>query len=86
MAKRGGARKASNVSFGAFAQNELEGLKSLFELLIAQSQSNGKFISPSVFQVTYLGLRGPLGDRMFDLVTQQRKDHQLTFEDFVIAK
>ncbi|ONH95975.1 hypothetical protein PRUPE_7G099200 [Prunus persica] len=34
----------------------------------------------------YFGLHGPLGDRMFDLVTQQRKDQKLTFEDLVIAK
>lgn len=69
----------------AFTQKELEDLKSLFQSLAAQSQSNGKYISPSVFQA-YFEIHGPLGERLFDLVTQQRKDHQLTFEDLVIAK
>lgn len=35
---------------------------------------------------SYFGLHGPLGDRMFDLVSQQRRDQKLTFEDLVIAK
>jgi len=35
---------------------------------------------------TYFGLHGPLGDRMFDLVSQQRKDQRLSFQDLVIAK
>ncbi|XP_010262937.1 PREDICTED: TLD domain-containing protein 1 isoform X2 [Nelumbo nucifera] len=58
----------------SFTQNELENLKSLFVSLAAQSQSNCKFISPSVFK------------RMFDLVTQKRNDQELTFEDLVITK
>ncbi|KAK9290916.1 hypothetical protein L1049_009095 [Liquidambar formosana] len=69
----------------AFAQKELEDLKSLFASLAAQSQSNGQYISPSVFN-SYFGLHGPLGERMFDLVTRNRKDQRLTFEDLVIAK
>ncbi|XP_050127385.1 uncharacterized protein LOC126604251 [Malus sylvestris] len=36
--------------------------------------------------LTYFGLKGALGDRMFDLVTQQSKNRKLTFEDLVIAK
>lgn len=69
----------------AFTQKELEDLKSLFVSLAAQSQSNGHFISPSVFQA-YTGLHGRLGERMFNLVTRERKDQKLTFEDLVIAK
>ncbi|KAK6944086.1 TLDc domain [Dillenia turbinata] len=69
----------------AFTPNELEDLKSTFTSLAAQSQSNGRYISPSVFQA-YFGLRGVLGERLFDLVSQKRKDQQLTFEDLVIAK
>ncbi|KAI5318893.1 hypothetical protein L3X38_038601 [Prunus dulcis] len=70
----------------AFSHTELEALKSLHASLAAQSQSNGPYVSPSVFK-NYFGLHGPLGDRMFDLVTQQqRKDQKLTFEDLVIAK
>ncbi|KAM1079116.1 hypothetical protein ACFX2B_013717 [Malus domestica] len=69
----------------AFTHTELEDLKSLHASLAAQSQSGGPYISPSVFK-TYFGLKGALGDRMFDLVTQQRKDGKLTFEDLVIAK
>lgn len=69
----------------AFTQTELDDLKSLFVSLAAQSQSDGQYISPSVFQA-YFGLRGPLGNRMIDLVTQNRKDQKLTFEDLVITK
>ncbi|KAJ1394555.1 TLDc domain [Sesbania bispinosa] len=69
----------------AFTQKELEALRSLFNSLAAQSQNNGKYISPSIFQ-SYFRLRGPIGERMFDLVTQERKDQRLTFEDLVVAK
>ncbi|RZC21563.1 TLD domain-containing protein 1-like [Glycine soja] len=69
----------------AFTQKELEDLRSLFNNLANQSQSNGKYIPPSVFQ-SYFGFHGPLGERMFDLVTQERKDQRLTFEDLVVAK
>lgn len=34
----------------------------------------------------YFGLSGSLGERMFDMVTQHRKDGKLTYEDLVIAK
>ncbi|KAL9425410.1 hypothetical protein AB3S75_032378 [Citrus x aurantiifolia] len=69
----------------SFAQHELEDLKSLFKSLAAQSQSNGRYISPSIFQA-YFGLSGALGERMFNLVTLKRNDHKLTFEDLVVAK
>ncbi|KAK7378831.1 hypothetical protein VNO80_04279 [Phaseolus coccineus] len=69
----------------AFTQKELEDMRSLFNHLAVQSQTNAKCISPSVFQ-SYFGLRGPLGERMFDVVTQERKDQRLTFEDLVVAK
>ncbi|CAJ2632286.1 unnamed protein product [Trifolium pratense] len=69
----------------AFSQKELQDLKSLFDSLASQSQSNGKYISPSVFQL-YFKLHGPVGERMFDLVTQERKDQKLTFEDLVVTK
>ncbi|TMW96815.1 hypothetical protein EJD97_006743 [Solanum chilense] len=69
----------------AFTERKLEDLKSLFDSLAAQSQSNGKYVSSSVFKA-YIGVEGPLCDRMFDLVTQKRKDQKLTYEDLVIAK
>lgn len=69
----------------AFTQKELEDLKSLFMSLASQSQSNGQYITLSVFQA-YFGLEGPLGERMFDLSTNQRKDNKLSFEDLVITK
>ncbi|KAK4272699.1 hypothetical protein QN277_021217 [Acacia crassicarpa] len=69
----------------AFTQKELEDLRTLFKSLAAQSQSNGDYVSLPVFQ-SYFGLDGPLGERMFDLVTQQRRDKKLAFEDLVIAK
>ncbi|KAJ8899127.1 hypothetical protein K2173_010592 [Erythroxylum novogranatense] len=69
----------------AFTQKELEDLKSIFVSLAAQSQSGGQYISTSVFQA-YFGVKGPLGERLFDLLTNHRKDSKLTFEDLVIAK
>lgn len=69
----------------AFSQIELEDLKTLFASLAAQSQTNNHFISPTVFKA-YFGIHGSLGDRMFDLVTQNRHDQKLTFQDLVIAK
>ncbi|KAL2554232.1 TLD-domain containing nucleolar protein [Forsythia ovata] len=69
----------------AFAHNELEDLKSLFTSLAVQSQTDGKYVTLPVFKA-YIGIDGPLGDRMFDLMTQKRKDQKLTFEDLVIAK
>ncbi|KAL3755585.1 hypothetical protein ACJRO7_002610 [Eucalyptus globulus] len=92
----------------AFAQKELEDLRSLFFSLAAQSQPNGRHVSLPVFQVplslspsfslsrtndwwgalaqAYFRVRGPLGERLFDLITQKRKDGKLNFEDLVIAK
>ncbi|OAY42960.1 MTOR-associated protein MEAK7 [Manihot esculenta] len=69
----------------AFTPHELDDLKQFFVSLAAQSQSKGDYVSSSVFQA-YFGLNGPSGERLFDLVTQKRKDDKLTFEDLVIAK
>uniref|UniRef100_A0A7C9D8B4 TLDc domain-containing protein n=2 Tax=Opuntia streptacantha TaxID=393608 RepID=A0A7C9D8B4_OPUST len=69
----------------AFTRHGLEELRSLFGFLAAQSQGNGKFISPSVFKA-YFRIPDPLGDRMFDLITRNRHDQKLAFEDLVIAK
>lgn len=69
----------------AFTQKELEDLRTLFKSLAVQSQSNGDYVSLSVFQ-SYFGLDDLLGERMFYLVTQQRGDEKLAFEDLVIAK
>lgn len=38
------------------------------------------------FLQAYFGLSGSLGERIFDMVTQHRKDDKMTFEDLVIAK
>ncbi|CAH9127763.1 unnamed protein product [Cuscuta epithymum] len=69
----------------AFTEKELEDLNFLFLSLSEKSESNAQYISPSVFKV-HIGIEGKLGDRLFDLVTQNRKDQKLTFEDLVIAK
>jgi Ca2+-binding EF-hand superfamily protein len=69
----------------SFSRTELEDLKSLVASLAAQSQSDGRYISPSVFK-SYIGIHGSLFDRLFDLITQKRNDQKLTFEDLVIAK
>ncbi|KAG9135692.1 hypothetical protein Leryth_002420 [Lithospermum erythrorhizon] len=67
----------------AFTQNELQELKSVFTSLA--SKSDAQFISPSVFK-GYVGIEGPLGDRLYNLITRNRNDEKLTFEDLVIAK
>ncbi|CAI0391380.1 unnamed protein product [Linum tenue] len=69
----------------AFTHTELDHLKSLFASLAAKSSSNGDHISPSVFQ-EYFGLKGALGQKLLDLITQPRKDGRIKFEDLVIAK
>ncbi|CAA0842974.1 TLD-domain containing nucleolar protein [Striga hermonthica] len=69
----------------AFTQSELEDLRSLHSSLAAKSHSNGEHVSLPVFK-EYIGIDGPLGDRVFDLVTERRKDEKLNFEDLVIAK
>ncbi|XP_057805337.1 LOW QUALITY PROTEIN: uncharacterized protein LOC131020504 [Salvia miltiorrhiza] len=68
-----------------FTQKGLEDLRSLHASLAAQSESIGEYVSPDVFKA-YIGIDGPLGDRIFNLVSQKRKDQKLTFEDLVIAK
>ncbi|XP_078435093.1 TLD-domain containing nucleolar protein [Wolffia australiana] len=69
----------------AFTKQELEDLRALFTSLAAQSQNDARFISSSVFEA-YYGLKGDVGKRMFDLVTHNRRDGMLFFEDMVIAK
>lgn len=69
----------------AFTKQELVDLETLFNSLAAQSQSSGKFVSQSMFQ-GYFGIKGALGSRMFEMVTQSRDDGMLTYEDLVIAK
>ncbi|CAA7404429.1 unnamed protein product [Spirodela intermedia] len=69
----------------AFTKQELDELRALFVSLSAQSQSDSRFVSPSVFQA-YYGINGALCERMFNLVTQRRGDGMLTFEDLVVAK
>jgi Ca2+-binding EF-hand superfamily protein len=69
----------------AFTQKKLDDLKSLFVSLASNSQSNDQYVSYPVFQ-EYFGLSGSLGERMFDMVTQRRKDDKMTYEDLVIAK
>ncbi|AEE86318.1 Calcium-binding EF-hand family protein [Arabidopsis thaliana] len=69
----------------AFTQKKLADLKSLFFSLASKSQSNDQYVSYPVFQ-EYFGLSGSLGERIFDMVTQHRKDDKMTFEDLVIAK
>lgn len=60
-------------------------MKKLYISLAAQSRSEGKYVSASAFQA-YFGIRGSLGTRLFDIVTQMRKDQRLYFEDLIIAK
>ncbi|KAL8152951.1 hypothetical protein V2J09_010711 [Rumex salicifolius] len=68
-----------------FTPKELEELRLLFDSLSSQSQSNDVFVSAGVFK-EYYRIPDPLGDRMFNLIAQKRKDQKLTYEDLVIAK
>nr|XP_043610193.1 MTOR-associated protein MEAK7 isoform X2 [Erigeron canadensis] len=80
-----GANPRFTSAIRSFSEKELSDLKSLFESLAAQSQSEGHYISISVFKA-YTGIKGPLADRLYDLVSQNRKDDKLTFQDLIIAK
>lgn len=65
----------------AFSDTEISDLKSLFASLAGDSE----YVSLSVFK-DFTGIKGALGERLYDIVTQNRKDDKLTFEDLVIAK
>lgn len=39
-----------------------------------------------LYEQAHYGIHGSLGGRLFDLITQNRKDHCLYYEDIVIAK
>ncbi|KAM0940406.1 hypothetical protein DsansV1_C18g0149871 [Dioscorea sansibarensis] len=69
----------------AFSKQELDDLQSLFVSLASQSQSSSKFISPSIFQ-SYFKIYGPLASRLIDLITQNRRDGMLTYDDLLITK
>ncbi|EES16672.1 hypothetical protein BDA96_08G045400 [Sorghum bicolor] len=70
----------------AFSKQELDGLRGLFTSLAAQSQTSGRAISRSVF-LEYYGVRGPLGDRLFQLVAKESGGSDgVTFEDLIISK
>uniref|UniRef100_A0A6V7QWW6 EF-hand domain-containing protein n=1 Tax=Ananas comosus var. bracteatus TaxID=296719 RepID=A0A6V7QWW6_ANACO len=68
-----------------FLATRARGSEIALRLPRAQSQSNGKFVSQSVFQA-YFGVRGALGERLFQLVAQKRNDEKLTYEDLIISK
>lgn len=50
-----------------------------------QTKLTRRWVGFDYFQA-YFGIHGPLGDRMFDVITRNRNDERLTFEDLVIAK
>ncbi|KAJ3671375.1 hypothetical protein LUZ60_007454 [Juncus effusus] len=69
----------------AFSKEELEDLRLLFDSLAKESKNNRKFISQPVFEEFY-GIDGPIANRLFQLITQERNDGMLTFEDLIISK
>ncbi|KAK3136162.1 hypothetical protein QOZ80_5BG0429050 [Eleusine coracana subsp. coracana] len=70
----------------AFSKQELDGLRELFASLAAQSQTGGRAISRPVF-LEYYGIRGPLGERLFQLVAKESGGGDgVTFEDLIISK
>ncbi|WVZ88422.1 hypothetical protein U9M48_034945 [Paspalum notatum var. saurae] len=70
----------------AFPKQELDGLRQLFASLAAQSQTGGRAISRPVF-LEYYGVRGRLGERLFQLVAKESGGSDgVTFEDLIITK
>ncbi|OEL28116.1 TLD domain-containing protein 1 [Dichanthelium oligosanthes] len=70
----------------AFSKQELDSLHALFTSLAAQSQTSGRAISRPVF-LEYYGVRGPLGERLFQLVSKESGGSDgVTFEDLIISK
>ncbi|KAF8657905.1 hypothetical protein HU200_059715 [Digitaria exilis] len=70
----------------AFSKQELDSLRALFTSLAEQSQSSGRAISRKAF-LEYYGVRGPLGERLFQLVAKESGGSDgVTLEDLIIAK
>jgi len=70
----------------AFSKQELDSLRALYTSLAAQSQTSGRAISRPVF-LEYYGVRGPLGERLFQLVSKESGGSDgITFEDLIISK
>ncbi|CAN6349029.1 unnamed protein product [Urochloa humidicola] len=74
------------IASRAFSKQELDSLRALFTSLAAQSQSGGRAISRPVF-LEYYGVRGALGERLFQLVAKESGGRDgVTFEDLIITK
>ncbi|KAL6905604.1 hypothetical protein ACP4OV_003205 [Aristida adscensionis] len=74
------------VASRAFSKQELDGLRALVASLAAQSQTHGRAVSRPVF-LEYFGVRGALGERLFQLVaTESGGDDGVTFEDLIVSK
>jgi len=70
----------------AFSKQELDSLRALYTSLAAQSQTSGRAILRPVF-LEYYGVRGPLGERLFQLVSKESGGSDgITFEDLIISK
>ncbi|XP_062202335.1 uncharacterized protein LOC133904798 isoform X1 [Phragmites australis] len=70
----------------AFSKQELDGLRALFASLAAQSQTDGRAIPRPVF-LDYFGLRGALGERLFQLVSRESGGGDgVTIEDLIVSK
>ncbi|CAM0950071.1 unnamed protein product [Alopecurus aequalis] len=70
----------------AFSKQALDDLRDHFTALAAQSGTQGRAISRPVF-LEYFGVRGALGDRLFQLVAKESSEEDVvTFEGLIIAK
>ncbi|VAI29661.1 unnamed protein product [Triticum turgidum subsp. durum] len=81
---------ASSASFvmasRAFSKQALDELRAHFSSLAAQSGTQGRAISRPVF-LDYFGVRGALGDRLFQLVAKESSvEDGVTFEGLIITK
>ncbi|KAL6641862.1 hypothetical protein ACP70R_020043 [Stipagrostis hirtigluma subsp. patula] len=67
----------------AFSKQELDDLRALVASLAAKSQTHGHAIS----RPEYFGVRGALGERLFQLVASESGgDDGVTFEDLIVCK
>ncbi|KAM0905267.1 hypothetical protein ACQ4PT_017457 [Festuca glaucescens] len=87
---QGSSSSASSARFvmasRAFSKQALDDLRARFASLAARSGTQGRAISRPVF-LEYFGVRGALGDRLFQLVAKEGSEEDgVTFEGLIICK
>ncbi|CAN1133994.1 MTOR-associated protein MEAK7 [Linum perenne] len=78
------AKSGSNGDHISVAVFQVSSIEYLVVLFISKLLNLNWEFSPLLKE--YFGLKGSLGQRLFDLISQERKDGRIRFEDLVIAK